>query len=117
MIRRPPRSTQSRSSAASDVYKRQIKGDFEKALHQINESLSTNIKNTRAIGLKASIQRRLGDYEGAMETIGVNSAIDPLNFRIGNEIYLIAKELGNKQDAEKELISLSKKMRDFDQNY
>src|SRR5680860_522660 len=28
MIRRPPRSTQSRSSAASDVYKRQV-GDFE----------------------------------------------------------------------------------------
>src|SRR5450756_1843120 len=26
MIRRPPRSTQSRSSAASDVYKRQIEG-------------------------------------------------------------------------------------------
>ena len=25
MIRRPPRSTQSRSSAASDVYKRQVK--------------------------------------------------------------------------------------------
>ena len=28
MIRRPPRSTQSRSSAASDVYKRQVEGDF-----------------------------------------------------------------------------------------
>src|SRR5450756_2397904 len=28
MIRRPPRSTQSRSSAASDVYKRQIKVDY-----------------------------------------------------------------------------------------
>src|SRR5450756_2358457 len=27
MIRRPPRSTQSRSSAASDVYKRQVYGD------------------------------------------------------------------------------------------
>ena len=27
MIRRPPRSTQSRSSAASDVYKRQEEGD------------------------------------------------------------------------------------------
>ncbi len=26
MIRRPPRSTQSRSSAASDVYKRQVAG-------------------------------------------------------------------------------------------
>ena len=29
MIRRPPRSTQSRSSAASDVYKRQIKKQRE----------------------------------------------------------------------------------------
>ena len=28
MIRRPPRSTQSRSSAASDVYKRQVYGRF-----------------------------------------------------------------------------------------
>src|SRR5450756_1867875 len=30
MIRRPPRSTQSRSSAASDVYKRQLKTDSPK---------------------------------------------------------------------------------------
>src|SRR5450756_3066652 len=29
MIRRPPRSTQSRSSAASDVYKRQLDKDYE----------------------------------------------------------------------------------------
>src|SRR5680860_1669266 len=28
MIRRPPRSTQSRSSAASDVYKRQVRESF-----------------------------------------------------------------------------------------
>ena len=31
MIRRPPRSTQSRSSAASDVYKRQQKVDLPKS--------------------------------------------------------------------------------------
>ena len=31
MIRRPPRSTQSRSSAASDVYKRQVQPDFKKS--------------------------------------------------------------------------------------
>src|SRR5450756_661234 len=30
MIRRPPRSTQSRSSAASDVYKRQLKNSVKK---------------------------------------------------------------------------------------
>src|SRR5450756_2199477 len=33
MIRRPPRSTQSRSSAASDVYKRQLPYRFFKANH------------------------------------------------------------------------------------
>ncbi len=38
-----------------------LSGDFSKALGQIDESLSTNMKNLRAVGLKASIQRRLGD--------------------------------------------------------
>src|SRR5450756_2234232 len=32
MIRRPPRSTQSRSSAASDVYKRQIQRDRQEVV-------------------------------------------------------------------------------------
>src|SRR5450756_887390 len=35
MIRRPPRSTQSRSSAASDVYKRQIHRGIEKMCESI----------------------------------------------------------------------------------
>jgi tetratricopeptide (TPR) repeat protein len=94
-----------------------IKGDFEKALLQINESLSTNMKNNRAIGLKASIQRRLGDYVEATKTLANIPKTDPLNFRVGNEVYLIAKESGKKQEAEKELVSLTKKMRNFDQNY
>src|SRR5450756_2098859 len=33
MIRRPPRSTQSRSSAASDVYKRQLQQSFDAVVH------------------------------------------------------------------------------------
>ena len=94
-----------------------IKGDFVKALHQINESLSTNMKNNRAITLKASVQRKLGDYLGASETLKSIMKKDPLNFRMGNENYLIAKDSGEKQEAAKELDSLTKKMRDFDQNY
>ena len=45
MIRRPPRSTLDRSSAASDVYKRQVKGyletsqKFEEELKGIKERL------------------------------------------------------------------------------
>ncbi|MEN8118246.1 MAG: DUF5107 domain-containing protein, partial [Bacteroidota bacterium] len=94
-----------------------IKGDFEKALHQINESLSTNTKNNRGISLKSSVQRRMGDYKGAMKTLEGIIKPDPLNFRAGNEIYLSAKESGNNQDADKALALLKEKMRDFDQNY
>jgi len=37
MIRRPPRSTQSRSSAASDVYKRQDNKDYPTYVANRNE--------------------------------------------------------------------------------
>src|SRR5450756_1964832 len=36
MIRRPPRSTQSRSSAASDVYKRQVLDNLDPQVHGPN---------------------------------------------------------------------------------
>ena len=36
MIRRPPRSTQSRSSAASDVYKRQVDDSFQASAPALN---------------------------------------------------------------------------------
>ena len=42
---------------------------------------------------------------------------DPLDFRAANESYLIAKESGNSQKAEKELKSVTRKLRNFDQNY
>ena len=38
MIRRPPRSTLDRSSAASDVYKRQVQGELERALSKLGWS-------------------------------------------------------------------------------
>jgi len=94
-----------------------IKGDFIKALYQIDKSLSTNSLNTRAIALKSSIQRKLGDHKGALLTLGKIPETDPLDFRIGNEVYLISKESGNVQNSEKELTALTRKMRDFDQNY
>ena len=93
------------------------KGDLRKALTQLNESLSTNAVNTRAIALKASVLRRMGNYKGALETIGDLPVRDPLDFRIANEYYLILKESGNADKAEAELNELNRKMRDFVQNY
>src|SRR5450756_3174344 len=43
MIRRPPRSTQSRSSAASDVYKRQQEVDTREAARVLHQSTGTTI--------------------------------------------------------------------------
>jgi tetratricopeptide (TPR) repeat protein len=94
-----------------------LKGDFGKALSQINESLSTNANNNSAIDLKASIQRKLGDIDGARTTIALIVKSDPLDFRAGNENYLLSKKSDISQNAEKLLAELNLKMRDFDQNY
>jgi len=94
-----------------------IKGDLQKALDQVNESLSTNSRNNSAIGLKSSILRRLGNYQEALQTLAGLTEDDPLDFRAGNEKYLILKGIGENQKAEKALADLKLKMRDFDQNY
>lgn len=94
-----------------------IKGKFPKALEQINESLSTNSINNSAIELKATILRKLGRLKEAHETISNLISCDPLDFRAGNENYLIARASGENPDAEKILKDLTLKMRDFDQNY
>jgi len=93
------------------------KNDFHKAFAQINESLWTNGRNNSAVTLKASIQRRMHDFDGALATLGTISESDPLDFRIRNEYYLIAKESGNSRKAEAILSSLNREMRDFDDNY
>ena len=94
-----------------------LKSDFERALDQINESLSTNNVNNSAITLKASIQRRQGDLDGARATIAGILKSDPLDFRTANENYLLVKKTGDQQNSEKLLSELNRKMRYFDQNY
>ena len=93
------------------------KDDFVKALGQINESLWTNGRNNAAIALKASIQRRMRDFNGALATLNIVSGSDPLDFRMKNEYYLIAKESGDATKADRLFTSLNKEMRDFDENY
>jgi tetratricopeptide (TPR) repeat protein len=94
-----------------------IKGDFQKALGQINESLSTNADNNSAIDLKASILRKLGDSNTAMSTLTSVLEKDPLDFHAANENYLLSKNGENSQNKDLILSDLKKKMRDFNQNY
>lgn len=92
-------------------------GDLEKALHQINESLASNARNNSSISLKASILRKRGDYIAAAAILEPLLQNDPLDFRAANESYLLAKESGNREKADRELASLNRKMRNFDQNF
>lgn len=92
------------------------KGDFKKALDQINESLSTNTKNVRALALKATIERKLSDYKAAKNTLDGRLKTDPLDFRMANEDYLLAKETNNPEAVQK-LNELKQRMRNFEQNY
>jgi tetratricopeptide (TPR) repeat protein len=94
-----------------------LKGDFQRAMGQINESLSTNVGNNSAITLKASIQRRQGDLNGARATIAAILKSDPLDFRAANENYLLAMKTGSSPNNEKILSDLNRKMRDSYQNY
>jgi tetratricopeptide (TPR) repeat protein len=94
-----------------------LKGDFEKALVQINESLSTNAGNNSAINLKVSIQRTLGDFNNALATLAPDIQNDPLDFRAANENYLLAKNMDNGKNSGMILTELNRKMRDFEENY
>jgi len=94
-----------------------LKNDYAKALHQIDESLATNSRNNRAIALKTSILRKLGKYDQAISVIGRKQDVDPLDFRLQNERYLLAKESGANNKADSLLSILKKELRDYDENY
>ncbi len=94
-----------------------LRGDLPKALGQVNESLKTNAVNNSAINLKASILRNLGDIESAKSLLASIVAHDPLDFRAANENYLISQKEGNVRKIEDLLTSLTRKLRDFNENY
>ncbi len=93
------------------------KHDYAKALQQINESLSTNTRNNRAVALKASLLRKLGQFSQAIAVIEQLKEFDPLDFRLQNERYLMAKESDKHSLADSLLKVMNKEMRDFDENY
>src|SRR5450756_754510 len=65
MIRRPPRSTQSRSSAASDVYKRQAQADndtYEPTLTASTRSLGDRVEiriRDNGTGIPSEVKERM----------------------------------------------------------
>jgi len=93
------------------------KRDFTCALEQIDKSLSTNALNTKALGIKAAVLRKLGKPEQAKQIVSGVIAADPLDFLAINELYLAESALGLKAGAEKILADLTTKMRGEVESY
>lgn len=94
-----------------------VKNDFEKALEQVEQSLSTNVRNNPAIALKAGILRKLHRVEEAREILEPVLVSDPLDFRVAYEIYLLADFYGETEESAGMLSELNVNMRQFVQNY
>jgi tetratricopeptide (TPR) repeat protein len=93
-----------------------ILGNYEKALQQIDNSLSTNKRNVAIQNLKTLILRKLQRIETAEKNALNTLKIDPLNFWAMNELYLLAK-MKDKQDEAFLLKKLSDKMRSEVESY
>src|SRR5450756_3209870 len=74
MIRRPPRSTQSRSSAASDVYKRQVTICIHDDGGMANASVDTSIPQTFTITVNPHNDQPVDTYT-LTYTAGANGTI------------------------------------------
>ena len=84
-------------------------GDFGTALAHIDESLTTNARDTRAMGLRSAILRKLGRNEEALEQAKAALAIDPLDVFAANETLLA--EAGSEGPPEKAILALCASMR------
>src|SRR5450756_3178507 len=83
MIRRPPRSTQSRSSAASDVYKRQLQSHVTKWVedsiagvrgvkHTTSSITEGSSVTTVEFRLEVNADRAVNDIKDAISRIRIN---------------------------------------------
>jgi tetratricopeptide (TPR) repeat protein len=67
-----------------------LKGDYAKALDLINASLNVNIRNTKAMTVKAYILRKLGRNSEASDLLKTVLSIDPLDYWSLSEASILA---------------------------
>ena len=94
-----------------------FRGDYKKALVEIENSLATNSRNNSALSLKAAILRKLGNLKEARKTLEPIAISDPLDFRATYELYRLASVEGETEESKGLLSELQVKMRGFMQNY
>ncbi len=95
-----------------------LKSEYVTALEQIEQSLSTNALNTKALNLKTILARKLGKFHEGSALVDRVLSIDPLNFVSMNEAcYFALKASGNTTNSKQVLDKLITLMRDDVQSY
>jgi tetratricopeptide (TPR) repeat protein len=94
-----------------------VRGDHATALAQINRAIATNDWSGAALGLKASILRKLGRFAESAQLTKTVLDHDPLDFRAGYEHYLATALAGSNQEAASAQRELRTRMRDGVQSY
>ena len=67
-----------------------MQDDYAKALELINSSLNVNVRNTKALTVKAYILRKLGNNSEASALLKTITAIDPLDYWSLSEASILA---------------------------
>jgi len=73
-----------------------LKGDFQGALEFLNRSLSTNMRDTKALNLKSAVLRQMKRFEEAEKAASAVAALDPLDPWAKREIRLAKSGMGMK---------------------
>jgi tetratricopeptide (TPR) repeat protein len=92
-------------------------GDYKTALDHIDRSLSTNITDQKALGLKLVILRKLGMLEEAKALAENIIKKDMLDYQSRNELFWIKKQLNQNDQAHDILNELINIMQDKTQSY
>jgi tetratricopeptide (TPR) repeat protein len=92
-------------------------GNYNRALENLDRSISTNSNNTKAFNLKSAILRKTGKPDQALEISSDIMNYDPLDVWSMYENYLAYKDLGKVEESKKTLTILKSRMRGYIQTY
>src|SRR5450756_379964 len=99
MIRRPPRSTQSRSSAASDVYKRQVLTSYGSGINDLQRRMCTGIGRAYRIVIHDSVDLAILEVQSGQLNVRIRLDLhtgDQLDINLTCRANLNADRLSHK---------------------
>ena len=92
-------------------------GEWDRALNEIKQSLSTNTNDTKSLGIEAVVLRKLGRIDEALVATSRALAIDPMDTLALNERLLTLRVANANVEAATALDVLTRTLRDDAQTY